>query len=147
MAPLRRQLIYNTRFPEIPGTHFINLKRMKVRTIQCVVQWNGLVIWLTMYWLASVHNLSFNIKLQSFPHFLSKSSEHCWGEFFNGWWEPEKEWFWRFEHFSKLKIVVCEYWTSIKIKIIVCQYNRVWNQNKNSTVAMTTEKNDIFIGL
>ena len=36
--------------------------------------------------------------------------------FFTGWWEPEEEWFWRLELFSKLKTAFCEYWTSIKFK-------------------------------
>ena len=45
-------------------------------------------------------------------------SEILLGEnFFTGWREPEKEWFWRFELFSKLKAASFEYWTSIKIKI------------------------------
>ena len=48
---------------------------------------------------------------------MSKSSEHCWGDFFTRWWESEEEWFWRFKNFSKLKTAFCEYWTSIKIKI------------------------------
>ena len=39
------------------------------------------------------------------------------GIFFTGWKEPEDEWFWQFEPFSKLKTAFCEYWTSIKIKI------------------------------
>ena len=39
------------------------------------------------------------------------------GDFFTGWREPEEEWFWRFEPFSKLKTAFCENWTSIKIKI------------------------------
>ena len=52
---------------------------------------------------------------------MSKSSEHCWGDFFTRWWESEEEWFWRFENFSKLKTAFCEYWTSIKIKIsMIC---------------------------
>ena len=39
------------------------------------------------------------------------------GEFFSSWSEPEEEWFWWFEPFSKLKTAFCEYWTSLKIKI------------------------------
>ena len=31
------------------------------------------------------------------------------GEFFTGWWEPEEEWLWPFEPFSKLKTAFCEY--------------------------------------
>ena len=31
--------------------------------------------------------------------------------------EPEEEWFWLFDFFSKIKTALCEYWTSIKIKI------------------------------
>ena len=50
---------------------------------------------------------------------MSRSSEHCWGDFFTRWWEPEEEWFLRFENFWKLKTTFCEYWTSIKIKIIM----------------------------
>ena len=53
----------------------------------------------------------------SFPDFLSKSSEHYLGDLFAKWWEPEEEWFWWFEYFSKLKAAFFEYWTSIKIKI------------------------------
>ena len=44
----------------------------------------------------------------------------CWGEggnFFTGGWEPQEEWFWWFQPFSKLKRAFCEYWTSIKIKV------------------------------
>ena len=37
--------------------------------------------------------------------------------FFTGWREPEEEWFWRFEPFSKLETAFSEYWASIKIKI------------------------------
>ena len=32
-------------------------------------------------------------------------------------WEPKQEWFWPFEHFSKLKTAFSEYWPSTKIKI------------------------------
>ena len=39
------------------------------------------------------------------------------GDFFTGGKEPEEEWFWRFETFTKLKTAFCEYWKSIKIKI------------------------------
>ena len=35
---------------------------------------------------------------------------------FTGRWEPEKEWFWSFEPFPKLKTAFYEYWTSIEIK-------------------------------
>ena len=52
---------------------------------------------------------------------MSKSSEHCWGDLFTRWQEPEEEWFWRFKIFSKLKTAFCEYWTIIKIKIsMIC---------------------------
>ena len=40
-----------------------------------------------------------------------------WENFFTGWREPEEEWFWQFEPFSKLKTAFCECWTSIKTKI------------------------------
>ena len=40
-----------------------------------------------------------------------------WERFFFHWWRGIEEWFWWFEPFSKLKIALCEYWTSIKIKI------------------------------
>ena len=33
------------------------------------------------------------------------------GIFFTRWREPEEEWFWRFEPFSKLKTAFSEYWT------------------------------------
>ena len=57
----------------------------------------------------------------SFPDFVSKSSDHYWGDFFTRWWEPNEEWFWRFKNFSKLKTAFCEYWTLIKIKIsMIC---------------------------
>ena len=47
----------------------------------------------------------------------------CWENFFIEWWESDKEWFWTFEPFSKLKTRFCEYWTSIKIKIsMTCMY-------------------------
>ena len=78
---------------------------------------------------ASVHYLGFNTKLlffftenfRSFPEFVSKSSKHCWGDFFTRWWEPEQEWFWQSKKFLKLKTAFCEYWTSIKIKIsMIC---------------------------
>ena len=39
------------------------------------------------------------------------------GDLFNGWRVPEEQWSWRFKPFSKLKIALSEYWTSIKIKI------------------------------
>ena len=39
------------------------------------------------------------------------------GNFFTGWREPEEEWIWEFEPFSKLKAAFCEYWTSIRITI------------------------------
>ena len=39
------------------------------------------------------------------------------GIFFTGGWEPQEEWFWWFQPFSKLKRAFCEYWTSIKIKV------------------------------
>ena len=43
------------------------------------------------------------------------------GIFFTRWWEPDKEWLWWFENFSKLKTAFCEYWTSIKTKIsVIC---------------------------
>ena len=45
------------------------------------------------------------------------NQKFCWGYFFTTWWELEKEWFWQFKPFSKLKTPFCEYWTSIKIKI------------------------------
>ena len=90
------------------------------------------------------HKVTFKnlkLKLMSFPDFVAKSSEHCWREFFffTRWWELEEELFWRFKHFSKLKTVVCEYWTSIKIKIsMTCvpteydkngtvDYNKKWH--------------------
>ena len=44
------------------------------------------------------------------------------------------------------KTTFCKYWTLIKIKIDLC-VQRVWNQNKNGTGAMTTVKNEVFIGL
>ena len=47
--------------------------------------------------------------------------EHCWRDIFIRWWEPEEEWFWRFESFLKLKTAFCEYWTSIKTKFsMIC---------------------------
>ena len=39
------------------------------------------------------------------------------GGFSTGQWEPEEEWFWSMEPFSKVKIAFCEYWILIKIKI------------------------------
>ena len=48
------------------------------------------------------------------------------GNFFTRWMEPEKEWFWQFKPFLKLKIAFREYWTLIKIKIDV-SVQRVWN--------------------
>ena len=38
-------------------------------------------------------------------------------DFFNRCREPEEEWFWQSEPFSKRKTAFCEYWISIKIKI------------------------------
>ena len=50
--------------------------------------------------------------------FSNDGEEWGWGgNFFSEWREPEDEWFWWFETFSKLKTAFCEYWTSIKIKI------------------------------
>ena len=63
----------------------------------------------------------FLLNFRSFPDFVSKSSEHCWGDFFTRWWESEEEWFWWFKNFSKLKTAFCEYWTSLKTKIsMIC---------------------------
>ena len=79
--------------------------------------------WTTKFVPLLPHWISFfcNHKWQDFPN----SSKGCggsrkfyWGGiFFTGGKEPEEEWFWRFETFSKLKAAFCEYWTSIKIKI------------------------------
>ena len=61
---------------------------------------------------ARVYYLGFNIKLLF---------EHCWGDFFTRWEEPDADWLWRFKKFSKLKTAFYEYWTSIKIKIsMIC---------------------------
>ena len=31
----------------------------------------------------------------------------CWGDLIYWWWKPEEEWFWSYEHFSKLKTTFC----------------------------------------
>ena len=43
------------------------------------------------------------------------------GNFFTMWREPEEEWFWQFEPFSKPKTAFCEDWKSVKIKIKMAQ--------------------------
>ena len=87
---------------------------------------------------ASAHYLGFIIKLlffftknfKSFADFVSKSSEHCCGDFITRCWQSEEEWFWRFENFSTLKTAFCENWTPIKIKIsMIC----VWKENEIKT--------------
>ena len=61
------------------------------------------------------------------------------GNFFIEWWESDKEWFWTFEPFSKLKTRFCKYWTSIKIKIsMTCMYK----DNKT----MAAAKDEVFMG-
>ena len=40
----------------------------------------------------------------------------CCGDFFIRWWNPEEEWFWPFEPFSRQKTIFCKFWTSAKIK-------------------------------
>ena len=52
-----------------------------------------------------VNNVGFNVKLK-FPDFVTKSSEHCYGDIFTRWWEHEEEWFWRFENLFKAKIKI-----------------------------------------
>ena len=47
-----------------------------------------------------------------------------------GWRWAEKEWFWQFEPFSKLKTTFCDYWTLIKIKI---NMTYVSNEYENKT--------------
>ena len=44
--------------------------------------------------------------------------------FFIEWWEFDKEGFWSFEHFSKLKPILFKYWTSIKIKVSMTYVNK-----------------------
>ena len=47
----------------------------------------------------------------------------AWRDFFIGWWESDKEWFWPIEPFSKLKTIFFKYWTLIKIKVsMTCLY-------------------------
>ena len=42
----------------------------------------------------------------------------------------------------------CKYWTSIKTKIsMTCVYKKYGVKKKNCIEAMTTAKNEIFIGL
>ena len=66
--------------------------------------------------------------------------------FFTGWREPE-EWFWWFEHFSKLKTAFCEYWTSLKIKInMACMCKESEIKTKIVEEPMFAAKNDISIG-
>ena len=69
--------------------------------------------------LLSIHRSIWSY-IQGFPN----SGREWWeteillgGNFLTGWKEPEEEWFWQFEPFSKLKTAFREYWTSIKIKI------------------------------
>ena len=69
------------------------------------------------------------------------------GGFFFGWWESNEQWFWPFEPSSKLKATFCKYGISLKIKIIMnlC-VQRVYMKLKKSTGAITTAKNEVFIG-
>ena len=92
---------------------------------------------------ASVHYLDFNIKLlfffthnfRSFPDFVSKSSEHCWRDFFTRCWEPKEEWFWRFENFSKLKqhFVNTEHQLKSKLAWSVFQRSMQWRSSVHIT--------------
>ena len=51
-----------------------------------------------------------------------------------------------FEPSSKLITIFCTYSTLIKIKItMTCVYKK-WSENKNGAGAMTTAKNEVFIG-
>ena len=59
----------------------------------------------------------------------------------------DKQCFWRFKHFSKLKTTFCTYWTYMKIKnSMTCMYQSR-SQNRNGIAAMTTAWNEIFIEL
>ena len=52
--------------------------------------------------------------------------------------------------FFKLNLALCKYWTSTKIKISMSCVYRAWEYEvriKNWTGAMTTAKNEVFIGL
>ena len=39
MAPFYGSLLFTTKFPEIPGTHFIDLRKMKGRVGLAATQW------------------------------------------------------------------------------------------------------------
>ena len=77
----------------------------------------------------ALHDIAEIKKSQILVLFENEASEKILleGYFFTGWREPEEEWFWWFEPFSKLKIAFCEYGTSIKIKINMACVQRVWN--------------------
>ena len=69
---------------------------------------------------------------------------------FTGQWEPDAEWFWPIKPFSKLKIVFCVYWTSIKTQIgMTCVSKEYECKTKmvHEQWAMTTTKNAVFNGL
>ena len=59
--------------------------------------------------------------------------------FFTGWRQPEEEWFWQFELFSKLKTAFCEYRTSIKIKINMIQVSKQYELKQKLKCQMTTK--------
>ena len=65
---------------------------------------------------------------------------------FAGGTEPEEEWFWQFKLFSKLKSAFCEYWKSNKIKINLTFVSKECEVKTKMIGAMTTAKNDVFIG-
>ena len=53
------------------------------------------------------------------------------GIFFIGWWEPEEEWFWTFEPFSKVKIT---FKIKLEIKIsmtYVCKEYKIWYRSND----------------
>ena len=46
-------------------------------------------------------------------------------DFFIGWWQSVKEWFWPFKLFSKPKTPFRKYWTSIKLKSAWSVWNKM----------------------
>ena len=87
--------------------------------------------------------------MEKFPQWGVGIRYFTGGDFFTEWREPEQEWLWRFEPFSKLARAFCEYWTSIKIKInMTCVFKEYEIKTKiNRAGSMTTAKNVVFIWL
>ena len=115
-----------------------NVKHTKLLNFWLVCKNYFILFWETIFWHRISTEKYFMIRysleityvnVQVFPNstkrWVGKSPQvggwnwklYCvGGNIFTRWREPEQEWFWWFELFSKLKTAFCENWTSIKIK-------------------------------